>query len=400
MSDPLIRGWCPGALRPMASGDGLVVRVRPPMGRLRSAQAHGLGAVAQAYGRGVIEMTTRANLQIRGVAETALPALWSDLRALDLLDDRAEAEARRNIVLNPFRFRAGDDRARDHEAIAQGLARGLASPVMPALPGKFGFVVDVDMRLRHLAAVSGDIRIEGAAGHLIVRTDGAAMGRKVADEGEAVALALKLARWFAESGGIGADGRGRMRHHLANGARLPQDLSGDLLPNSPASPAHPGAYACGVCVGAGFGQLPAHRLGWLADRAPAGVFVTPFRMLYLPHPVDITQIEVAEELVTAPGDPQMRVFACTGAPGCPQALSATRELARVLARHVPTGRVLHVSGCGKGCAHSGPADITLTATAPDCFDLIRDGRASDGPGGCGLTAAQLTQTPDLLTESP
>ncbi len=24
-----IKGWCPGALRPMQSGDGLVVRIRP-----------------------------------------------------------------------------------------------------------------------------------------------------------------------------------------------------------------------------------------------------------------------------------------------------------------------------------------------------------------------------------
>ena len=29
-----IKGWCPGALRPMQSGDGLVVRIRPPTGRL------------------------------------------------------------------------------------------------------------------------------------------------------------------------------------------------------------------------------------------------------------------------------------------------------------------------------------------------------------------------------
>ena len=29
MSAPVIQGWCPGALRPMMSGDGLVVRVRP-----------------------------------------------------------------------------------------------------------------------------------------------------------------------------------------------------------------------------------------------------------------------------------------------------------------------------------------------------------------------------------
>ena len=27
---PIVQGWCPGALRPMLSGDGLVVRVRLP----------------------------------------------------------------------------------------------------------------------------------------------------------------------------------------------------------------------------------------------------------------------------------------------------------------------------------------------------------------------------------
>ena len=36
-----IKGWCPGALRPMQSGDGLVVRIRPRGGRLSPAQAVG-----------------------------------------------------------------------------------------------------------------------------------------------------------------------------------------------------------------------------------------------------------------------------------------------------------------------------------------------------------------------
>ena len=34
-----IKGWCPSALRPMQSGDGLVVRVRPRGGRLSAEQA-------------------------------------------------------------------------------------------------------------------------------------------------------------------------------------------------------------------------------------------------------------------------------------------------------------------------------------------------------------------------
>ena len=32
MSAPIVQGWCPGAHRPMMSGDGLVVRVRLALG--------------------------------------------------------------------------------------------------------------------------------------------------------------------------------------------------------------------------------------------------------------------------------------------------------------------------------------------------------------------------------
>ena len=42
MSAAAIKGWCPGALRPMQSGDGLVVRVRPFGGRLEAHRSPGL----------------------------------------------------------------------------------------------------------------------------------------------------------------------------------------------------------------------------------------------------------------------------------------------------------------------------------------------------------------------
>ena len=68
MSAPAIRGWCPGAHRPMASGDGLVVRVRPPLGEVTPDQARGLADLAERFGNRAVELTNRANLQIRGVA--------------------------------------------------------------------------------------------------------------------------------------------------------------------------------------------------------------------------------------------------------------------------------------------------------------------------------------------
>ena len=57
MSTPIIQGRCPGAHRPMMSGDGLVVRVRPRLARLTRAQILGLCAAAQEFGSGMIGNT-------------------------------------------------------------------------------------------------------------------------------------------------------------------------------------------------------------------------------------------------------------------------------------------------------------------------------------------------------
>jgi len=102
MTAPVIQGWCPGALRPMMSGDGLVVRVRPRGGRLTAEQAKGIAALAAAHGNGLLDLSNRANLQIRGVTEASHAALIDGLRALGCLDDSAEGEARRNIITSPF----------------------------------------------------------------------------------------------------------------------------------------------------------------------------------------------------------------------------------------------------------------------------------------------------------
>lgn len=100
--DFAVRGWCPGALRPMASGDGLVVRLRLPAGRLSSGTAHAIADLSRRYGNGLIDLSARANLQLRGVRPEAHPPLIAVLQALALLDPTPEAEARRNILVTPY----------------------------------------------------------------------------------------------------------------------------------------------------------------------------------------------------------------------------------------------------------------------------------------------------------
>lgn len=154
-----------------------------------------------------------------------------------------------------------------------------------------------------------------------------------------------------------------------------------------------GQTAFGQLVGLEFGQITAETFATLAEIAP--LRLTPWRMLL---------VEGARDIAPLPGvildatDPRLQVRVCTGAPGCLQALSSTRELARDLAPHVPEGQVLHVSGCAKGCAHPGPAPLVLTATACDTFDLIHHGKASDLPLRETLSAGALRAAPETLTE--
>ncbi|MEL6888251.1 MAG: hypothetical protein AAFO86_06030, partial [Pseudomonadota bacterium] len=50
-----VKGWCPGAYRPMMSGDGLIVRIRPRLGRLDSTQVLGLCGLSQVGAAGQVD---------------------------------------------------------------------------------------------------------------------------------------------------------------------------------------------------------------------------------------------------------------------------------------------------------------------------------------------------------
>lgn len=368
---PIIKGWCPGALRPMLSGDGLVVRVRPRGGRLSAAQVAGVADLSARHGNGLIDLSARANLQLRGVTDGSYDALMAGLQALGLLDESAEAEARRNILVTPF-WQAGDG-AQD---IAQELAYALAADDAPELPGKFGFAVDTGA-VPVLRAASADIRIEQGLGGLICRADGASTGESVTVS-TAVTEALRLAHWFVDTGGA-PNGRGRMAAHLG-GARA-------KIAHENFAAAAPGPHALGYLVGLEFGQIAAAMLARLG-----AVRVTPWRMLLLE---DVVRAPDLAGLITAPNDPLLRVMACTGAPGCPQALQETRGLGRALAAQVPIGRLLHVSGCAKGCAAPKIPAITLVGQTGG-YGLVPMGLASDAPVQHGLTVAELLADPTIL----
>ncbi|WP_052075719.1 hypothetical protein [Sphingomonas taxi] len=411
----VVRGWCPTAWRPMAAGDGLILRVRPRLARLTPAQARTIAVVARTHGNGLIDLTNRAALQLRGLREADWPVALGALVAAGLVDPDPVRESRALLVAPDWR--ESDDTHR----IACVLLDRLDA--LPPLPGKIGIAIDAG-REPVLTDSPADFRIErDATGGLILRADGRAGGYALTPGEETTAL-IALAEWFVASGGVAA---GRMARHvvplpanLAGGATTPsvpakagaQDQAGHRLVVSGGLDSrlrgrtgdgvglregrasagdhktHPLRPTQGTAIGLPFGRADAAMLADLADRAGVtGIRVTPWRNLL------VEGLDPTAAGLPACAAADLAVDACVGAPACPQATVATRALALRLAPHV-AGR-LHVSGCAKGCARAAPADFVATGR-DGRFDLAFHARAGDPAAVAGLSPDDLI----ALLESP
>lgn len=370
MTATQIKGWCPGAYRPMMAADGLVMRVRPTLARLTAAEVLGLCELARRYGQPGLEVTNRANLQIRGLAETDHDTVLQALGDLGLLDADPAQESRRNILVSPF-WQTGD--------LTQTLTRALLSRLsdLPELPAKVGFAVDCGPRPL-LRGDSADIRLEQGASGLILLADGATAGRAVTQDNAITAL-IEMAHWLSER--ITPDHR-RMSS-VRTGNALPQAWC-NATPRSPGTAPCIGPVPLGALVGCAFGQIDATAMAKVVKaKGIAAVRLTPWRSVLLEN----ADMPEGTDFVTDPADPVVHINACVGAPYCASATVSTRDIARRLAPHIDG--TLHVSGCAKGCARRTPADVTLVGR-DGAFDIVRDGTAADDPNQRGLTPRDLT----------
>lgn len=411
-----VRGWCPGALKPMESGDGLIVRLRAHAGALSAKDLLAIAGIAQRYGNAVIDLTRRANVQIRGVMQDTLAALWSDLSMLELLDPSWEAEAVRNVMVNPL---AGIDKAEvcDVRGIAKELEHHLLEDQsLWQLPSKFGFVVDgggllsldeerADIRLKAIQ-LGGETKVAlGIDGPKGTTWLGAADPEAVAD------TAICAGHAFLEV--CGPNLRLRMRDlpevarsriqaalatQLAPVKQLP--LTGQARPMLGKLERNGVVFAAGIA--APFGRIEAETLQALSALSiKLGVKefrLSPWRCFYAAVSDERTAETLlaaarAHSLIIDAADPLLAIDACPGAPACRSTRLDTRATARRLAPHLNElgCRSLHVSGCAKGCARSKPADLVLVG-AGDRFGIVRQGTAQSEPEGF-VAPARITQLP-------
>jgi len=401
---PEIKGWCPGAFAPMESGDGLLLRAKLIGPRLSLAQARAIAGIATRCGNGLIDLSQRAQLQLRGVRQETLSEALQRLSEAGLLAESPAAERVQNILAPPFP-RAG--------AIApDALARAIyAKADLHGLPPKFLFLID-DSALS-LRDSDADIRLEAQDnGAIALALGGARDIAAIVDAREAIAAALRLARAFLD---LRADFDARIPRMRALTAALGAEsmfaaaglTSAAYAPLGAApGPRHiVGAQRLGdICfagAAAPFGRWRAQTLAAFADcaqkRGAGELRATPWRALLAQTPdMDearrLSEDARARGLIISGDDPLLAVVACPGAPECVQAQGDTRALAQnvaPLARALAqNGVALHVSGCAKGCAHPAAAPVTLVAHGAGA-DLIFDGAASDAAAATALPLAEL-----------
>jgi precorrin-3B synthase len=100
--DDLRRGWCPSTLRPMETGDGWLVRLHPPGGVLTPVQLCRIAALAAEHGNGLIEISGRGNMQLRGVSQQTHPALVEALMSERLVDEHDGDGPQKLTLVSPL----------------------------------------------------------------------------------------------------------------------------------------------------------------------------------------------------------------------------------------------------------------------------------------------------------
>jgi precorrin-3B synthase len=387
------RGACPGLADPMPTGDGLLARLAVARA-LKLDEFSALCAAAHAHGNGIIEITSRGSIQVRGLKPASAPDFAAAVEALDIVDPTGG-----RIITNPLAgldpheiFDAGGiaDRLRDG-LIETGLAATLAPKVSVVIDGGGAIslnVIPADIRLHAAPTPDGfKIKIAIAGDGKRAKFISTVMPERVI---ETVMDLLKT---------ISAKGPAARARDVAALSPHPARFARDPPPPGEGKGASPSDDPIGthalrdgrVALGIGlpFGHSDAARLQDLIEEVrragAASVRPAPGRALLViglaPAPAShVAAAALRLGYIVAPDDPRRRLVACAGAPVCAAAEIPARTLAPAIAAAMAghDQQTIHISGCAKGCAHRGPAALTVVGIAGKC-GIVHDGRAQDVP---------------------
>ncbi len=392
---PALPDACPGVLRLHAAADGHLARVRLPGGRLDARAMEAL-AEAASLGSDIVELTSRAGVQLRGLPADGEDALARVLRRGGLLPSAAHDRVR-NILAAPLAGRAPAAVAQV-DGIVTELDRALCEDASLAdLPGRFLFAVDDGTRA--LDPLRADVELTAERDGLRLCVDGLATSLLVT-AARAPDAALRAARAFVELREEDGDGAWRVRELEDGARRVARRLGLSLLDRPCVQAAHrdrnrdrglglrlqrDGRLAVAVLPPlARLGRAQLLELARLAQALDADVRVSPWRTLtFLDVPAsaavgllgDLQRIEmVASETSGWAG-----LSACAGLGACARALTDVRAAAaRRAGARGKDSPAEHWSGCERRCGEA--PDVGVSVVAHEHALLVSRERG-DGAGG-------------------
>jgi ferredoxin-nitrite reductase len=409
--DDLFRFKFHGLFYVAPAQDSFMLRLRAPGGVLTSMQMRGLADLAESWGAGRCDLTTRANLQIRELQPRDIIRVLNKIQSLGMTSRGSGADNIRNITASPL---SGLDPAEllDVQPLASALQHYISnSRDLYGLPRKFNVAFDNGGAISVVADTNdiGFAAVEIKAGKSVpagmyfrVLLCGVTGHRQFATNcglllrpDQTVAVAVAMIRVFNANGDRTDRKKARLKYLIDKwgvGKFLEETeklLSFPLLrvaadqsePRRPIDRAghigvhaqnEPGLSSIGVVVPVG--RLPVAQmraLAGIAEQYGSGEFrLTVWQNLILPN-IRNQDLQTAQEALLAAGlyFTAGRVLsgtvACTGNQGCRFAASDTKThavaLANSLDEHFKIDQPinLHVTGCNNSCAQHYIGDIGL-----------------------------------------
>jgi len=351
---------CPGALQVHRAADGALARIRLPGGMLEPAQLEALADAATRFGLPAMELTSRGNVQIRGITDTN--AVADAVAAAGLLPSPTH-ERVRNIVASPLSGRVGGH-ADVREWVHRLDAAIRAEPALTQLPSRFWFGID-DGR-GDVSGLGADVGAHVSGDSTALLLAGRDTGVRIAPS-DVVPTLTSIAHRFVDT----RQTAWRVAE-LADTSVLINGLSPSAEPCLRWTPVtrppvgwmsqDDGRVALGAAVP--LGVLHARVAEYLAA-IDAPIVITPWRSV-LVCDLDEAAADAALGVLAPMGlvfdenSPWLDVTACTGRPGCEHSAADVRaDATRAVTDPSPVHR--HFVGCERACG-SPPAGEVLVAT--------------------------------------
>jgi precorrin-3B synthase len=328
---------------------------------IQPRQLEVLAHAASRFGSPAMELTSRGNIQIRGLADDeAAAALAQAVAAAGLLPS-ATHERVRNIVASPLSGRLGGS-ADVRDWVGRLDAALCAEPALAALPGRFWFGID-DGR-GDVSGLAPDVGALVTGDSVAVLLAGRDTGARVA-RADAVPTLVSIATRFVDI----RETAWRVAE-LADSSALVDGLSHAAAPGATWPPVSrppvgwitqdDGRITLGAA--APLGVLHARVAEYLAA-IDASLVITPWRSVLVCDLEDgvansALRVLAPMGLVFDDRSPWLDVSACTGSPGCEHSVADVRtDAARAVGD--PAGAHRHFVGCERACGSPQGGEVLI-----------------------------------------